>query len=395
MNLNDYRTDDKENWIEKFCCGCGTCEQICPRDAISMSISKTGFYKPVIDEEKCVQCGKCIQKCQLLSEANIIKTKKEPDVFVAANKNMEEIKKSSSGGLAFVLTKHILEQQGVVFGAVYNDSMEVVHCMIDCVQEIWRLQGSKYVQSRIGETYRQAETCLKEGRKVLFTGTPCQIGGLYHFLGKDYSNLYTIDIICYGAASPGIFKNYITWKENKTKGRIKHINFRSKLDRWGVSVTEIEYENRKKLIRYSDEDEWYQTFISHVATNEACHSCKYTNIQRKSDITLGDFWGIEKFRPDLERKHGLSKVLLNTDKGKELFEEIEDKIFKEDMKLETAIRPNLKTPPLKSERREKFFDDYDSFGFYVAYKNHVKKKVSFMRRVKRYIKIRIRIWTGR
>ncbi len=394
-NLNSYGTSDKEYSIEKLCCGCGACEQICPRNAIFMSVNKYGFYQPVIDEEKCVQCGKCIQKCQLLSAANIITTKEEPNVIVAANTDEEEIRKSSSGGIAFVLTKHILEQQGVVFGAVYNESMEVVHCMIDCVQEIWRLQGSKYVQSRIGETYRQAETCLKEGRKVLFTGTPCQIGGLYHFLGKDYSNLYTVDIICYGAASPGIFKDYITWKENITKGRIKHINFRSKLDRWGASITEIEFENRKNLIKYSDEDEWYQTFISHVATNEACHSCKYTNIQRVSDITLGDFWGIEKFRPDLDRKKGLSKVLLNTEKGNVLFEEITGKIFKEDMALETAIRPNLKSPPPRSEVREKFFSDYNVWGFYPAYKKHVEKKVSVKRRIKRYIKIKTKKWADR
>ena len=391
MNLNQYwnqEEDKREEGLESLCCGCDACSQACPKNAISVEKDSKGFYYPVIDEDKCIRCGICVKKCQCLSDKVIISTKKEPEVYAVVNKDLNSLKDSSSGGIAFVLAEYILEQHGVVFGAVYNETMDIVHQKIDSKEELWRLQGSKYAQSRINKTYQQAEACLKIGHKVLFTGTPCQIGGLYHFLGKDYPELYTMDIICYGAASPGIFKEYIAWKENKTKGKIKHINFRSKLDRWGNSITIIQYQNKKSLVKYSDQDEWYQTFISHVATRESCHYCKYTNLQRVSDITVGDFWGIEKYRPELNCDKGLSKVLLNTDKGKYLFKNICDHITKEEMELESAIRPNLMHPPHRSERRNQFFKDYSTFGFYPAFKNNVEKKVPLKRRLKWWLKIK-------
>lgn len=398
MNLNQYWNqgeDNKEESLKDLCCGCGACSQACPKDAISVEKDSMGFYVPVIDEEKCIDCGICIKKCQCLSDRTMISTKKEPEVYAVVNKDSVRLKDSSSGGAAFVLAKYILEQQGTVFGAIYNDTMDIVHQKIQSKEELWRLQGSKYAQSRIGETYQQAEECLKNGCKVLFTGTPCQIGGLYHFLGKDYPELYTMDIICYGVASPGIFKDYISWKENKTKGKIKHINFRSKLDVWGTSITEITYHNKKSLLRYSDEDEWYQTFISHAATRESCHYCKYTNLQRMSDITVGDFWGMEKFRPELDCSKGMSKVLLNTDKGKCLFENISECITKEKMELETAIRPNLQHPPHRSEKRKPFLEDYCTLGFYPAFKNNVEKKMSPVIQLKRWLKIKMKSKVGR
>ncbi len=398
MNLNLYwgqGDDRKKESLESLCCGCGACMQVCPRNAISMEKDSKGFYYPVINEDKCIHCGICVKKCQCLSDKAFICTQKEPEVYAVVNKDLNSLKDSSSGGIAYVLAAYMLEQQGVVFGAVYNENMDIVHQMVDDKEELWRLQGSKYAQSRINKTYQQAEQCLKNGRKVLFTGTPCQIGGLYHYLGKDYPELYTMDIICYGAASLGVFKDYVSWKEKKTKGKIKHINFRSKLDRWGYSITVITYDNKKSLVKYSEEDEWYQIFLSHVATREACHYCKYTNLQRKSDITVGDFWGIEKFRPDLECEKGLSKVLLNTDKGKRLFANIDDRITKEQMVLESAIRPNLEHPPHRSEKRDEFFEDYCRFGFYSAFKNNVKNKIPFKRRLKGWLKIKIKSKAGK
>lgn len=398
MNLNQYWNEGEENeaaGLRNLCCGCGVCSQICPKDAISLEKNSMGFYYPVINEENCIHCGICVKKCQCLSDRIFISTKEEPEVYAAVHKDLHRLKDSSSGGAAFVLAEYILEQQGVAFGAVYNDAMDIVHKKIELKEDLWRLQGSKYAQSKIGKTYQQVEECLKNGRKVLFTGTPCQIGGLYHFLGRDYPELYTMDIICYGVASPGIFKDYITWKENKTNGKIIHINFRNKLDKWGSSITEILYSNRKSLYRYSDEDEWYQTFISHAATRESCHFCKYTNLQRMSDITVGDFWGIKKFKPDLECSRGISKVLLNTDKGKLLFESISNNITVDKMELKSAVRPNLLHPPSRNERREKFFEDYCALGFYFAFKNNVEEKVPLRRHLKRWLKIKIKSKVGK
>lgn len=393
MNIMEYwdrDIEEKGETLETLCCGCGSCEQVCPKQAISMRKNSYGFDYPVIDTDKCIDCGLCVKKCQCIADNNIIDTKEEPQVYMSYINDGKALKKSSSGGIAYELGKYILEQNGVVFGAVYNDNMEIVHDKIDSMENLYRIQGSKYAQSKIGTTYIEAQRCLKEGRKVLYTGTPCQIGGLYHFLGKDYDNLYTVDLICYGVASPEIFKEYVKWKETTTKGKIKDINFRNKIDRWGISITDIQYHDRKRLLKYSEADEWYQTFIAHVSTRESCHHCQYTNLQRMSDVTVGDYWGIEKFRPDLDTSVGLSKVLINTDKGVEIFNNIKADIWSEQMPVDTAIRDNLKHPPKKSDKREKFIADYEKYGFYEAYKNNVWKKVSAEIKLKRWVKIMLK-----
>lgn len=409
MNLNQYWNEgagENGEGLDKLCCGCSGCEQVCPKNAISMKMDENGFYYPVINGAVCVDCGLCVKKCQCISNAdadipnkvsisNIIETKEVPKVYAVVSQNEKALPASSSGGISYELGECILKQDGVVFGAVYSDTMEIIHQKIDSLKELSKIQGSKYAQSRIGDTYKQAEECLKNSKKVLFTGTPCQIGGLYQFLGKDYLELYTMDIICYGVASPGIFRDYVRWKEEKAKGKIKNINFRSKIDCWGISITEIDYLDKKKQFRYSDDDEWYQTFLSHMATRESCHFCMYTNVQRKADITAGDYWGIEKCKPDLNCRTGLSKVLLNTKKGEKLFGQIQKNVWAEQMEIESAIRPNLQNPPKRSEKREAFFAEYEKVGFYEAYQKYVAKKVPLKVKVKRWMKIKIKCKAGR
>lgn len=393
MNINQFWKDGVINGsggLENLCCGCSACEQICPKNAISMNIDKNGFEYPVIDDSLCIDCGLCVKKCQYLAKESIIETKKEPLVYTAIAKNKEALKKSSSGGAAYELGEAILLEGGVVFGAVYNDKMEIVHKKIDKKEDLKYTQGSKYAQSKINGTYKEAKECLLKGQKVLFTGTPCQIGGLYNYLGQDYDNLYTMDIICHSVSSPGLFKEYIEYKEKKNGDKIVNINFRSKLDKWGVNITELEFEDGGKNIKYSEDDEWYKTFLSHIATRNSCHSCLYTNVQRKSDITVGDFWGIEKYKPNLDTTKGLSKVLVNTKKGEELFFECKDRFESEEMVLESAIRPNLQHPPKRNENREDFFKDCEKLGFYKAYEKYVKKKVPLKVKIKRWLKIKLK-----
>ena len=393
MNLNEYMDKgigEKNEGLKDLCCGCGACEQICPTQAIHLKINEEGFAYPVIEEKLCVNCGICVKKCQCIKEISVIKCAEEPRVYAAVNNDPQNLKRSSSGGVAFLLGKYIIEQKGVVFGAAYDEEMNIVHKKVETEDELWRLQGSKYAQSIIGRTYRETEESLKQGKKVLFMGTPCQIGGLYHFLGQNYPQLYTMDVICYGVPSSGIYKDYIKWKEKKAKGKIKNINFRSKIIGWGDSVTEIEFLNKRTRRCGSDEDEWYQTFISHVATRESCHHCKYTNFQRMSDITVGDFWGIEKYKPDMDCKAGISKILVNTNKGRELFDGIVPYIWYEEMDAEAAIRPNLQHPPKRSDKRKQFFEDYKAEGFYKAFMKNVRKPIPFKIYIKRRLKIAIK-----
>jgi len=360
------------NCIEKECYGCGACAQSCPCGAIEMTKGDDGFLYPKVIEEKCIECGVCKRSCQ---RRDVVEnTKSEPiSVYMAVNKSEEISKRSSSAGVAYLLSEYILEAvEGIVFGAVYNEAMGVVHERIQDISQLYRVQGSKYVQSNLGDTYRMAESYLKKGRVVLFTGTPCQIGGLYSFLKKDYSNLYTMDVVCFGAGAPGIFESFIKWKENRINDTIIDINFRDKRVGWGNSITEIKCKSGKKICQVSQLNEWYHVFVKHLVTRESCHSCQYTSVSRKSDITVGDFWGIEKIIPELNTREGVSKVLINTVKGSELFSKINDKIIVKKMLIDNAIRPNLQHPPKKNPKREVFFEDYKREGFFGAYRKYMK-----------------------
>lgn len=281
------------------------------------------------------------------------------------------------------MAKSIIDNKGVVYGATYDENMNVIHSRVEELKELEKLRGSKYVQSKIGNMYQSVKKDLDNNRKVLFSGTPCQIGGLYNFLGHDDEKLLTVDIICFGVPSPKIYRDYINITEKKYNSKILDINFRDRTKGWQNSSTKIKFaDDAIKYLKPSNDNEWYRIFISHITTRESCNNCLYTSTDRKADITIGDFRGIENIDKDLDTTYGVSKILVNTEKGSKLFSTILPLYDVKKRKMKDAIRPNLVRPPKKNKNknRDEFFQTYNVQGFIKAYNKFVKEK--FLNRVK-------------
>jgi len=305
------------------CTGCRTCEQKCSYRAINMKANAEGFLYPEIDSDLCNNCGLCEKICPIFRDdlQNDVL-----EVFAAKSLNKEQLLRSASGGIFAALAENILEQNGIVFGCAYDENLVAKHIGIENLSELHKLQSSKYVQSDTLDTYTQARDFLKQNRKVLYSGTSCQIAGLKAFLGKDYENLATVDLICHGVPSPGLFAKYIEWLGKKMGGKIIYYNFRSK-ERGGWDYNLKAKTKTKTKTKYLKcfLDPYYRRFLSNETLRECCYSCKYACGKRTSDISLADYWGIEQAHPVFFSRDGISAVLVNTQKGKNLFESIKNK----------------------------------------------------------------------
>lgn len=329
---------------KRKCCGCHACANICPKHCIEMVYDDEGFLYPKIDKDKCINCGLCEKICPILKKEKLQKKdieKKIPLAYAMKNKNLEVRMKSSSGGIFSLIAEYVLNQNGVVFGAGFDKNFKVVHTKIDKVEDIEKLRISKYVQSEIGDTYRQAKELLNEGRIVLFTGTPCQIGGLLSFLGKDYPNLYTQDLICHGVPSPKVWEKYVEYREKEANSKIEKVIFRKKVDSWKRYSFSFMFKNKTEYLRTPYyKDPMMKMFLLNKCLRPSCHKCAFKEINRFCDITLADFWGINGVKPEMNDDKGTSLVLIHSEKGKKLFEEIKDKVDLCPVDFYKAIRHN-------------------------------------------------------
>ena len=306
---------------KKDCCGCEACKQICPRKCISMVYDTEGYLYPSVNKNECIDCSLCEKVCPVLSK----KVNREPiHVYAAQSNDNNIVKDSSSGGIFSEISLKILEDNGVVFGAAFDKDFKVVHKYIEKTKDLPLLQTSKYVQSSIGESYIEVKKILDTGKKVLFTGTPCQIKGLKLFLRKEYSNLYCVDIICHGVPSPLIWKSYldyITQKNKICKSDILKINFRDKTYGWNCFSFCITYNksNKKKIfIEPLYKNKYLRVFISNIILRPSCYNCSFRNLNSESDLTIGDYWGVERFIPKYNKDNGVSCVIINSEKGNNL-----------------------------------------------------------------------------
>lgn len=276
-----------------------------------------GFLYPKVDETKCVNCGLCEKVCPVLNQGE----SHEPlAVYAAKNPDDKVRMASSSGGIFTMLAERTVERGGVVFGACWNDDWEVVHDYTETKDGISKFRGSKYVQSRIGDCFKKAEAFLKSGREVLFSGTPCQIAGLTRFLRKEYDNLLKVECVCHGVPSPGLWKKYLLEQTNidgKTITDIKCINFRDKGNGWKKYNVVIEYNDNQRNISFHGENYWTRSFITNLNLRVSCFFCPSKCYESCADISLGDFWGIDKFFPEFDDDKGSTMILCHTDKGKE------------------------------------------------------------------------------
>ena len=359
-----YIMNDKQptllGGIIQYCTGCKACEQICPHAAISMQPNKEGFLESTIDYNNCVDCG----LCRLVCPQNIKPKLQEPiNVLAARDKDDNELKISASGGAFAAAARVILSHKGVVVGATYNKDLTVSHIIVDNITDLQKLQSSKYVQSNTEDTFKQVKNLLRTGKTVLYCGTPCQIGGLRGYLRKDYDNLYTMDLICHGVPSPKLFAKYLLWLGGKMDGEVIYYDFRDKSTGWGLDYmtkTKTKTETKTKTVPCSL-DPYYYHFLKGDTYRECCYRCQYSRKERVSDITIGDYWGIEKEHPSFYSTKGVSCILINTNKGKKLWDRISEEFVFIDSTFEKVANANhnLKHPTERHEIRNHIYDDID------------------------------------
>lgn len=340
------------------CSGCSACYNVCPKNCIEMKQDEEGFLYPVIDKNKCVNCGLCEKTCPIINKQSV--ANKTPKTFAAINKNEEIRMKSSSGGLFSAIAEYVLEQNGVVFGAGFDENFMVCHQYCTTIEDLEKLRTSKYVQSSIGESFKQARGFLNEGKTVLFTGTACQIAGLKAFLRKDYDNLITQDVICHGVPSPLVWQKYLQYRSEQAKLKLAKVCFRDKSSGWRQYSVALHFKNEdgqestyKK--RFSNEP-FMNMFIFNKVLRPSCHKCSFKGVSRESDITLADFWGsgFKKVAPHMDDNKGCSLVIIHSEKGLAMFKQLSDKIDFAEVDHKIALKRNamVRKSAMKSPRRK-------------------------------------------
>lgn len=352
---------------KKNCCGCKACQLICPKNCVKMVVDDEGFWYPNVDKEKCINCGLCEKSCPILNKQD--KSSSELN-FYAAYSNNDDIRiNSSSGGIFSELAINVLEKNGIVFGCTMNDDFSVSkHIKIQDVNELYKLRGSKYLQSDVSCTYEEIKYFLKNNKKVLFSGTPCQVAGLKSFLG-DYSNdsnLVTVDIICHGTPSPKIWNCYKANLEKSFNSDIKNVSFRNKSDGWQKYSLLCEFKNNKEYKKHSTEDLYLRGFVADYYLRPSCYDCQFKGDNIKSDITLADFWGIDKVNPQFNDNKGTSLVIIHSPKGQQIFDDIIDNkkiaYFVDDAEKGLNFNPSYYNSVKKKSMRKTFFKQFRKNG---------------------------------
>lgn len=340
------------------CSGCSACANVCPQNCISMLRDDEGFSYPKINHEVCISCGKCEKVCPALNFKQTMPDKL-PEVFAAIHPDEKVRRHSSSGGAFTALSEIILTAGGIIFGAGFDKNWRVVHTSAENFDELENLRGSKYVQSQIGDVYKRVKVELENNRQVLFSGTPCQCAGLKNFLGKDYDNLLTVDIICHGTPSPLLWENYLEYR--KQGHDIAHVNFRSKRFGWTNNHLEVTFYDCGYYAKANGQDLYLRNFLNSVIERPSCHECKFKFPNGKSDVTIADAWGVENFAPKMFDNRGTSLVIVHTDKGKNFFAKAKLARQRVNFDVLPAHNPCFITSAVPDERRQNFFDDLKNF----------------------------------
>lgn len=371
------------------CCGCTACASICTHHAITMKPDALGFLYPTVDKDKCVECGLCERVCAFNSNYDKSLNLTQPVAFAARHKDMRQLESSRSGAAFIAISDYILEKGGVIYGAAYDNHFRVVHKRATTKIELNDFKGSKYVQSDLTNIFYQIKNDLKNEKIVLFSGTPCQTSGLASYIGNRLRDkLFMVDIVCHGVPSPYIWKDYLEYLEKKQGSKICSVNFRDK-QKFG-------WKAHKETYRFTKGEKtstaFTYLFYQHIMFRDSCGKCHFTNTQRPSDITIADFWGWEKTDPNFNiDDKGVSLILINTEKGRQLFKSASKDLNTIPAKLENCLQPNLLYPSKIHPDRIKFEQDYQDKGFLYILKMYGnlgwKSKIkNFIQRGKRKIK---------
>lgn len=357
------------------CCGCQACVNVCPKGCITMKYDEEGYIYPVVDTEKCIGCNLCTKVCHLTNKDAVKKSFIEDRKFYAAyNKDSDTMKNSSSGGIFWLLAKKFIGENGVVYGVEQTSLYTVEHKRAETIDDCAPFRKSKYLQSDVNDSYKKVKEDLLNNRKVLFTGTPCQVAGLYSFLGKEYDNLYTLDVVCHGVPSMKVFKKYIKELEEDKNKKATQIVWRDKSKGWGPNRVCVTFDDGDKLVQNSKENLFQFGFLKNVYLRPSCYKCKYAKLPRIADVSLADFWGYEGVLKEENNNRGLSIVILCSKKGIEMFEAVSKDIKYHDVS-EEYVKSKSRHAYLHPEEnydREYFFRDIDKYSFNKLAEKYIK-----------------------
>lgn len=374
------------------CCGCYACVNVCPKDCISMEEDSEGFNYPCVDKSKCVDCTLCEKVCPIINKDKVAQGSNEEDnTYVAYTKNATVRKNSSSGGMFTELAESVLKNNGVVFGCAFDDDFNAHHIMVNNSSDLEKLRGSKYIQSQIESTYKEAERLLKNGQLVLFSGVACQIAGLNSYLRKDYNNLITVDVLCHGVPSGKAWRKYIDDNQKRHNAKLNKYYFRNKDNGWKVFTVKQMYTDNQGESSPFNKDSFMQLFLGEVCLRPSCHNCRFKDIRRPSDITLGDCWGVQNYMPEMDDDKGTSVVIAHTKKGVNILNSVKNNLVIKKAKLDRALPPTAdsRKSVLPHKNREIFFKQLNEGKSVDELAILVKdrfKKPNIIKRIKRKAK---------
>lgn len=366
------------------CTGCGSCYNVCPMEAITMKYDIDGFLAPFIDEQACVSCGKCVSACPVCTPT--FRHNKQPECYAAMAQDDELRKKSSSGGIFSLFAKEVFKRGGIVCGAAYNEEFLVEHVIIDKYDDIDKLRGSKYLQSNTKKIYKEIKSRLNSGEFALFCGCPCQVGALNTFLGKNYPNLLTIDLMCHGGSSPLLFKKYL--EETYHGKKLERFSFRDKsIFGWPASANAY-FTDGTSEHTHQTQDVYYQAFTRSLSVRTSCGTCPFASLPRQGDITLADFWGAGRYNKAFDDGKGTSIIIVNSDNGYKYYNEIKKHMsLNERISLDYVLTHGqpLDKPCSINKSQKRFFE--------ISRNNTINKAFTYIKNTKYDIGV-LGVWPG-